>query len=211
MIWPATASAPAPRMGRPTITAPGSARMVDDAIGDDALKDALGNLRTPRQLFKFLHRLLEEHCHRHTEDAPKWSVDADTFRTVYSAHLRDIEAFDRGYGHGLIGLPPTRAAVGPFGLFARRFQPPDCGGAATTTSPSVASGLKLSCPLPGIGTLDVGGEEAVRPVLERRRGDRPVAVAVGDGLADVADGGGVRLRPGEEADGRVRRGRAGEG
>ena len=75
-------------------------QFVEETISDDTLKDALGNLRTPRQLFKFLHRLLEEHCHRHTEDQPKWSVDADTFRTVYAAHLRDIEAFDRGYGHG---------------------------------------------------------------------------------------------------------------
>ena len=75
-------------------------QFVDESISDDTLKDALGNLRTPRQLFKFLHRLLEEHCHRHTEDAPRWTVDADTFRTVYSAHLRDLEAFDRGYGHG---------------------------------------------------------------------------------------------------------------
>ncbi len=75
-------------------------QIVDDTIGDDSLKDALGNLRTPRQLFKFLHRLVEEHCHRHTEDSPRWTVDADTFRTTYSAHIRDLEAFDRGYGHG---------------------------------------------------------------------------------------------------------------
>jgi hypothetical protein len=75
-------------------------QMVDPAVSDDSLKDSLGNLRTPRQLFKFLHRLLEEHCHRHTEDAPRWTIDADTFRTCYSAHLRDLDAFDRGYGHG---------------------------------------------------------------------------------------------------------------
>lgn len=75
-------------------------QFVDPSVSDDTLKDALGNLRTPRQLFKFLHRLIEEHCHRHTEDEPKWTVDQDTFRTVYSAHLKDIEAFDRGYGHG---------------------------------------------------------------------------------------------------------------
>ena len=75
-------------------------QLVDEAIGDDALKDALGTLRTPRQLFKFLHRLIEEHCHRHTEDAPVWSIDPDTFRTTYAAYMRDLEAFDRGYGHG---------------------------------------------------------------------------------------------------------------
>jgi hypothetical protein len=75
-------------------------QFVDDTISDDSLKDALDKLRTPRQLFKFLHRLLEEHCHRHTTDAPRWSVDSDTFRTTFSSHLRMMEAFDRGYGHG---------------------------------------------------------------------------------------------------------------
>lgn len=73
---------------------------VDEGVSDDTLKNSLGNLRTPRQLFKFLHRLIEEHCHRHTEDNPRWTVDPDTFRTIYSAHMRDLEAFDRGYGHG---------------------------------------------------------------------------------------------------------------
>jgi RecA/RadA recombinase len=75
-------------------------QLVDEAISDDSLKDSLGNLRTPRQLFKFLHRLIEEHCHRHTEDNPKWSIDPDTFRTTFSAYMRDLDAFDRGYGHG---------------------------------------------------------------------------------------------------------------
>jgi hypothetical protein len=80
--------------------APRLRKLMDDAISDDYLKDALGNLRTPRHLFKFLHRLIEEHCHRHTEDSPRWTVDYDTFRTTYAAYMRDIEAFDRGYGHG---------------------------------------------------------------------------------------------------------------
>jgi hypothetical protein len=75
-------------------------QFIDEAVTDDALKDALGNLRTPRQLFKFLHRLFEEHCHRHTDDNPRWTIDADTFRTTLAAHIRDLDAFDRGYGHG---------------------------------------------------------------------------------------------------------------
>jgi hypothetical protein len=73
---------------------------LDPAISDDYLRDALGHLRTPRQLFKFLHRLFEEHCHRHTEDQPRATIDADTFRTVFSAQMRELEAFDRGFGHG---------------------------------------------------------------------------------------------------------------
>jgi hypothetical protein len=73
---------------------------VDESISDEYLRDALGNLRTPRHLFKFLHRLIEEHCHRHTEDRPRWSIDHDTFRTTFSSYMRDLEAFDRGYGHG---------------------------------------------------------------------------------------------------------------
>ena len=73
---------------------------VDETVSDDYLKESLGNLRTPRHLFKFLHRLIEEHCHRHTEDQPRWSVDYDTFRTTYASYMRDLDAFDRGYGHG---------------------------------------------------------------------------------------------------------------
>ncbi len=73
---------------------------IDPEVGDDYLKESLGNLRTPRHLFKFLHRLIEEHCHRHTEDQPRWTVDYDTFRTTYASYMRDLDAFDRGYGHG---------------------------------------------------------------------------------------------------------------
>jgi hypothetical protein len=75
-------------------------QLLDPAISDDYLRDALGSLRTPRQLFKFLHRLLEEHCHRHTEDQPRFQIEADTFRTVFAAQMRELEAFDRGFGHG---------------------------------------------------------------------------------------------------------------
>ncbi len=80
--------------------APRLRQFIDDAVSDDYLRDALGNLRTPRHLFKFLHRLIEEHCHRHTEDAPRWTIDYDTFRSTYGDYMRELEAFDRGYGHG---------------------------------------------------------------------------------------------------------------
>jgi hypothetical protein len=84
----------------PALDGPRLRSFLDEAIADDYLKDALGNLRTPRHLFKFLHRLVEEHCHRHTEDQPRWTIDPDTFRTTFSSYMRDLDAFDRGYGHG---------------------------------------------------------------------------------------------------------------
>jgi hypothetical protein len=86
--------------GKADVDGPRLRQLVDESITDDHLKDALASLRTPRQLFKFLHRLMEEHCHRHTADVPRWTIDPDTFRTTLAAHLRDLEAFDRGYGHG---------------------------------------------------------------------------------------------------------------
>jgi hypothetical protein len=89
-----------PAKSNAEIDGPRLRQFVDEAINDDYLKDALGNLRTPRHLFKFLHRLIEEHCHRHTEDQPRWTVDYDTFRTTLASYMRDLEAFDRGYGHG---------------------------------------------------------------------------------------------------------------
>lgn len=74
--------------------------LVDDTIDDDALQDALAHLRTPRHLFKFLHRLIQEHCQRHTEEKPVWRIESDTFRKVFDGYMRDLDAFDRGYGHG---------------------------------------------------------------------------------------------------------------
>src|SRR5208337_320068 len=94
------ASAAASAVGDAEHDGPQLRNLVDETISDDYLKDALGNLRTPRHLFKFLHRLIEEHCQRHTADQPRWAVDHDTFRTTFSSYMRDLEAFDRGYGHG---------------------------------------------------------------------------------------------------------------
>ncbi|MBI1322404.1 hypothetical protein GC170_04360 [bacterium] len=74
--------------------------LVDDSVSDEALQDALAHLRTPRHLFKFLHRLIQDHCQRHTEDKPVWRVESDTFRKVFDGYMRDLDAFDRGYGHG---------------------------------------------------------------------------------------------------------------
>ena len=80
--------------------APRLRQFVDPAVSDDSLKDSLGNLRTPRQLFKFLHRLIQEHCHRHTEDDPP------------------LDDRPRHLPHGLLGASPRARRLRP-GLRAR--------------------------------------------------------------------------------------------
>ena len=60
------------------------------------LIDGLRSLRVPRQLFKFLYRLLVAHCHAHTEENPVYRIPLERFDTVLAVFRRDQEAFDRG-------------------------------------------------------------------------------------------------------------------
>lgn len=72
----------------------------EDVITDAELISTLARLRVPRHLFKFLHRLLVEHCHRYTDDAPRWDIARETLHSTLAVYLRDLEAYDRGLGAG---------------------------------------------------------------------------------------------------------------
>ncbi|WP_010584837.1 hypothetical protein [Schlesneria paludicola] len=72
----------------------------DDAISEGELVGTLARLRVPRHLFKFLHRLLVEHCHRYTDESPRWVIDRETLQSSLAIYLRDLEAYDRGLGTG---------------------------------------------------------------------------------------------------------------
>jgi hypothetical protein len=50
----------------------------------------------PRQLFKFLYRLLVAHCHAHTGEQPVYRIPLERFDTVLAVFRRDQDAFDRG-------------------------------------------------------------------------------------------------------------------
>ncbi len=60
------------------------------------LISSLGQLRVPRHLFKFLHRLMVEHCTRFTDDDPRWKIGSETFHTCHALYLQELNAFDRG-------------------------------------------------------------------------------------------------------------------
>ncbi|RLS44561.1 MAG: hypothetical protein DWH84_04365, partial [Planctomycetota bacterium] len=72
----------------------------DDAITEPELVSTLARLRVPRHLFKFLHRLLVEHCHRYTDETPRWQIGRETLQSTLAVYMRDLEAYDRGLGTG---------------------------------------------------------------------------------------------------------------
>lgn len=72
----------------------------DDAISEPELVSTLARLRVPRHLFKFLHRLLVEHCHRYTDESPRWQISRETLQSTLAVYMRDLEAYDRGLGTG---------------------------------------------------------------------------------------------------------------
>jgi hypothetical protein len=53
---------------------------------------AFGSLRVPRHLFRFLYRVLVDHCNRYTDSAPEFSIKAETFETVLAVYGREVES-----------------------------------------------------------------------------------------------------------------------
>ncbi|MCA8989708.1 MAG: hypothetical protein KDA78_18820 [Planctomycetaceae bacterium] len=69
-----------------------------DDVSRDMLIDTFSRLRVPRHLFKFLHRLMLDHCSKYTDEEPNWKIARDTIQTTLALYLRDLESFDRGAG-----------------------------------------------------------------------------------------------------------------
>ena len=72
------------------------AAFFDDSVDKRRLLDGLRTVRVPRQLFKFLYRLLVSHCHAHTSEQPVYQIPIERFDSVLAVYCRDQDAFDRG-------------------------------------------------------------------------------------------------------------------
>ncbi len=72
--------------------------LFDESVSKDMLIETFGKLRVPRHLFKFLHRLMLDHCSKYTDDDPTWQIGRETIQTTLALYSRDLEAFDRGAG-----------------------------------------------------------------------------------------------------------------
>ena len=74
--------------------------MLQDDFGHEELLSALGKLRTPRQLFKFLYRLVVRHCNQFTSDRPEWKISTELFQDELNTFQAEQVAFDKGVGPG---------------------------------------------------------------------------------------------------------------
>lgn len=74
--------------------------LFDEAVSEGELIATLERLRVPRHLFKFVYRLLVEHCNRYTDDNPRWTIARETLQSTMAVYMRDLQEFDRGLGTG---------------------------------------------------------------------------------------------------------------
>lgn len=79
---------------------PGIRDFFDDTVGEAELIGIFDRMRGPRHLFKFLYRLLVDHCSKYTEDAPQWKIQRETLHSTLALFLRDLEAYDNKRGTG---------------------------------------------------------------------------------------------------------------
>ena len=71
-------------------------QLFDESINDRRLLDTLREMRVPRHLFKFMYMLLVSHSNAHTEDAPVWRINSETFETTLALFRRDQSMMERG-------------------------------------------------------------------------------------------------------------------
>ncbi|MBX3437137.1 MAG: hypothetical protein KF861_06580 [Planctomycetaceae bacterium] len=74
--------------------------LFDTSISREELISIYSRLRAPRHLFKFMHRLLVDHCSKYTEDQPSWKISRETLHTSLALFLKDLSAYDQGRGTG---------------------------------------------------------------------------------------------------------------
>ncbi|MEM6365783.1 MAG: hypothetical protein AAF745_15240, partial [Planctomycetota bacterium] len=53
---------------------------------------AFNSLRVPRHLFRFLYRVLVDHCNRYTDANPEFKIKTDTFETALAVYSREVDA-----------------------------------------------------------------------------------------------------------------------
>jgi len=66
----------------------------DEDVTEEHIIRNFAALRVPRHLFRFLYRLLTEHCNSATEDTPNWNISAAEFDRVLDVYQREVATMD---------------------------------------------------------------------------------------------------------------------
>ena len=65
--------------------------LFDDQLSYERMLAAFQSLRVPRHLFRFLYRVLVEHCNRHTDSQPEFKIKGETFETVLAVYRKEMD------------------------------------------------------------------------------------------------------------------------
>lgn len=71
-----------------------------ESVTEQELISVFDRLRAPRHLFKYLYRLLVDHCSKYTEDSPEWKIQRETMQSTLAVFTKDLDAYDQKLGTG---------------------------------------------------------------------------------------------------------------
>lgn len=63
-----------------------------DSVSYQRLLDVFQSLRVPRHLFRFLYRVLVEHCNKHTDADAQFKISVETFESVLAVYAREMDS-----------------------------------------------------------------------------------------------------------------------
>lgn len=69
-------------------------------VNESDIVDALDQMHQPRDTFKFLYRLINEHCRLYTEESSQDRIAKILLRNIGKEERKRIESFKAGWGHG---------------------------------------------------------------------------------------------------------------
>ncbi|MCC9600618.1 hypothetical protein LOC67_08595 [Stieleria sp. JC731] len=74
---------------------PGKSPEPKDLFSDldyNRMISAFHSLRVPRHLFRFLYRVLVDHCNRYTDANPEYTIKSETFETALAVYSREVDS-----------------------------------------------------------------------------------------------------------------------
>ncbi|MBI1369222.1 MAG: hypothetical protein GC162_11290 [Planctomycetes bacterium] len=71
-------------------------QLFDDDVTRQDLIDALDQMQQPRDAFKFLYRVIQEHCSNVPQDEPRWRIPRLTLQQVRKQQSQRVQDLQRG-------------------------------------------------------------------------------------------------------------------